>query len=102
MFCLKNLYRHVLVETPVSIGALNIEYICSPCIVNMVKGNNFFACGRTPTLRKSFVSGPTKFLLNVMYFGMQLQSKWKLCAVGFMQLSLELMVVPTWGLQEGV
>ena len=39
-----------LVWRPVSIGALNFVYACSPCIVN---GNNFFACGRTPTLKKS-------------------------------------------------
>ncbi len=31
-----------------------------------------------------------------------LQSKWKLCAVGFMQLSLERVVISTWGLRESV
>ena len=34
--------------------------------------------------------------------GVELQSKWKLCAVGFMQLSLERVVILTWGLQESV
>ncbi len=34
-----------LVWRPVSIGALNFAYACSPCIV---KGNNFFVCSRTP------------------------------------------------------
>ncbi len=32
----------------------------------------------------------------------KLQSKWKLCAVGFMQLSLERVAISTWGLQESV
>ena len=44
----------LLVWRPVSIGVLNFEYACSPCIL---KGNNFFACSRTPTLKKKFVSG---------------------------------------------
>ncbi len=34
----------------VYIGALNFEYACWPCVV---KGNNFFACSRTPTLKKN-------------------------------------------------
>ncbi len=46
----------IVVWRPVSIGALNFVYACSPCIV---KGNNF--------------------LFNVMYFGMQLSRFWPLC-----------------------
>ncbi len=32
----------------------------------------------------------------------KLQSKWKFCAVGFMQISLEWVVISTWGLQGTV